>query len=128
MKSLILLLIVLVCGGCEELNHAWNGNHDAMIAAHENQLAQEQQRRDDYVAAHPNLETNIVQKITSGNVCVGMTEDEVRASWGGGEENSSGGLNGSFDQWFYPTYVGICCSGTYLYFKNGTLVSWQKSN
>jgi len=84
-----------------------------------------QQRKQDYVSAHPNLEPKIAKLIMDGEICIGMTEDEVRASWGNGTENRSASLDGTFDQWIYhSSFYGA--AGTYLYFKNGSLVSYQE--
>jgi len=38
--------------------------------------------REAYVSAHPELNSTIKEAIIKGEVLEGMTEDEVRASWG----------------------------------------------
>jgi len=80
---------------------------------------QEQERRAQYVKDHPQLRPAFAQDILDGKVAVGMTPDDVKASWGKpGMINSSGGVNGSFDQWCYH-------DSSFLYFTDGLLTSWQ---
>jgi len=38
--------------------------------------------REGYISAHPELKSNIKEAILRGAVLEGMTEDEVKASWG----------------------------------------------
>jgi hypothetical protein len=59
---------------------------------------------------------------------LGMTEDEVRASWGDGTENRSAEANGTYDQWIYHSSFVNPVAGTYLNFKNGHLDSWHDVN
>jgi len=81
------------------------------------------QIRQKYVEAHPKLRSEFAKAILDGEVCVGMTPEDVKASWGNPRTiNSSGGEYGSAEQWCYHDSKH---DGTYLYFRNGALTSWQ---
>ena len=60
----------------------------------------------------------IWRKIEEGKISKGMTEEQVKMSWGPPKKvnASSSGIN---DQWVY--------SSSYLYFSKGKLTSWQTS-
>lgn len=60
----------------------------------------------------------IVAEIKNKKVSMGMTEKQVLASWGRPSDiNRTAGAWGVHEQWVY--------SGSYLYFENGRLTSWQ---
>ena len=60
----------------------------------------------------------IVNAIKQEEVVLGMTRDEVKLSWGEPKDiNRTVGNWGVHEQWVYD--------GTYLYFKNGVLTSFQ---
>ena len=82
------------------------------------------QTRQDYVNAHQELDASIKARILEGNVTLGMTQEQVIASWGKPHDiNRSAGEWGVHEQWVY----GRNAKGniTYLYFENGRLTSWQ---
>jgi len=61
----------------------------------------------------------IVKNITNGEIILGMTKDQAVASVGLPEDiNRTVGKWGVHEQWVYT-------AGLYLYFKNGSLTSWQ---
>ena len=90
------------------------------------------ERRQAYVAAHPTLDTDIKWAILEGKVGVGMTPEQVIASWGRPHDiNRNVGSWGVNEQWVYG-YMKFYGSGArgfvsthYLYFENGRLTSWQ---
>ena len=45
-------------------------------------LTANQQRRNAFIASHPELDSTIRANIQNGSVVPGMTKDEVRAAWG----------------------------------------------
>jgi len=56
--------------------------------------------------------------VLRGQVCIGMTEPDVVASWGDPDQmNDSGDVWGFNSQWVY--------GDSYLYFRNRKLQSWQ---
>jgi len=60
------------------------------------------------------------EMIAQGKVAIGMSEAEVRTSWGNpGDVNRSVGSWGVHEQWVYAGRYA------YLYFENGILTSWQ---
>ncbi len=62
--------------------------------------------------------------IRSKKLLLGMTPEQAVQSWGRPERiNSSGGQNGSTDQWIYARQEGVY----YIYFRDGELSSWQHS-
>jgi hypothetical protein len=71
-----------------------------------------------YVAKHPELPITYKKAITAGKIMIGMTKEQVIASWGNPNKiNKSVGSWGVHEQWVY--------SSQYLYFENGKLTSWQ---
>lgn len=61
---------------------------------------------------------NILSAVRNGNILLGMTKDQVRASVGIPEQiNRSGGPWGINEQWVYK--------GFYVYVDNGKVTSWQ---
>lgn len=59
------------------------------------------------------------QDILAGKIRLGMTREEVRASWGDpGDINRAAGVGYVHEQWVYS-------DSTYLYFDDGILTSWQ---
>lgn len=81
--------------------------------------AQAQAESDAYVADMARKE-KIRSAISTKHIVVGMTPSEAIESWGPPDKiNSSGGSSGSYQQWIYGKY------GTYVYFRDGKLSSWQ---
>jgi|SRR6516164_4077093 hypothetical protein len=86
----------------------------------ENIAAEAKRRREDYVNAHPELESWLRDAILTGKIKIGMTAEQVEASCG----KPPGGVNttvtayGKSEQWVYEN--------DYLYFVNGILTSYQK--
>jgi hypothetical protein len=86
----------------------------------ENIAAEAKHRHDDYVNAHPELEQRMRDVILSGKIEIGMTAEQVQASWGDPPAgvNSTVTANGKFEQWVYGNH--------YLYFENGILTAFQE--
>ncbi|NGO40424.1 hypothetical protein G4L39_13635 [Limisphaera ngatamarikiensis] len=73
-----------------------------------------------YVKAHPELSERIKSAVLEGSIIIGMSSDDVRASWGDPDKvNRTVGTFGVHEQWIY--------GDTYLYFEDGVLKSWQDS-
>lgn len=67
---------------------------------------------------NPSWEKQQCITIASGKVNIGMTSDMVRKAWGSPRDiNRTVGSWGVHEQWVY--------GGSYLYFENGKLTSWQ---
>lgn len=82
-------------------------------------------RRQQYVAAHPELSATHKADILTGRVRVGMTESQVAASIGRPSDiNRSAGSWGTSAQWIYGSYE-YPSSMFYLYFRDGRLSSCQ---
>jgi hypothetical protein len=63
----------------------------------------------------------VLKAISERQVVIGMTEDQVTASWGQPTRiNASGGRWGKHEQWIFGE-----SRASYLYFENGRLTSWQ---
>jgi len=74
-------------------------------------------------AAHPEWSLTDCLRIADGLIWLGATDEQVRLSWGRPDTvNRSVGSWGVHEQWVYRhgDY-----SGSYLYFGNGVLASWQ---
>jgi len=79
--------------------------------------------RQHYIQIHPDLTQQIKNCILNKKICIGMTKEDVIASWGTPKDiNKSVGSWGVHEQWIYgnPLY-----GAQYLYFENGKLTSWQ---
>jgi len=75
-------------------------------------------RRNEFISAHPNLSASHRAAISSGRTVFGMTKNMVRASVGSPNDiNITSGSWGTNEQWVYDN--------KYLYFKNGVLESMQ---
>jgi hypothetical protein len=87
--------------------------------ARELDIQQDVQRREKYIAEHPNLAPEIAQGIASGRLVRGMNAEEVRLIWGRPESvNRSAGAWGEREQWVFA-------GRRYAYLLNGRLESWQ---
>jgi len=81
----------------------------------------DQKVRADYVAANPKMDATIKDSILAKKLCVGMNPEQVELSWGKPEQKSVSGESSALtQQWVYP-------NRTYLYFVEGKLLSWQKT-
>jgi len=105
----IIILVAVFLSGCASLT----GQH----------------RRTAYVNGHPNVPVFYAQAIKDGAIMVGMTKDQVSASWG----NPCGWCYGTRksrwgDTWEYNVFgsstMGIG-NGHYVYFQNGRVVGWS---
>lgn len=77
--------------------------------------------REKYIASKPSLDSEFQDAIRGGRVRIGMSTEDVAASWGEPRrKNMSGGAYGKHEQWVY-------LGNKYLYFENGKLTSWQYS-
>ena len=81
----------------------------------------EGQRRENYVAAHPDLSADIRAAILENKIAIGMTPADVAAAWGPTRNRfSSEGIGGGFESVDYGNMT--------LYFANGRLVRWSKTS
>lgn len=77
--------------------------------------------RREVVSRHPNWPEKTRQAILEGSVFVGMTKEQVRASWGEAYEvNRTLTQYGVHEQWVYGIY-----KYSFLYFDDGILTSIQ---
>ncbi len=91
-----------------------------------------QMLREAYVRDHPNLDSETKSAILNGKIFIGMTADQVRASWGAAHDvNRTVGSWGIHEQWVYgynkyygSGFIGFVATH-YLYFEDGILTSWQ---
>lgn len=75
---------------------------------------------EDYYTKLPAWGAARIREIRNGEISLGMTEDQVLASWGSPRKvNNSTGRWGNHQQWIYGDF------GPYVYLENGRLTSWQ---
>ena len=80
--------------------------------------------RQEIVRRYPEWPEDIKRVVLEGNIQIGMTEEQVLASWGlPSRANRSVGSWGVHKQWIYELPHYKCA---YLYIENGILTSWQK--
>ncbi len=83
-----------------------------------NLLRTSNDRRVGYVESHNTLNKKTSELILEGKISLGMTPDQVRASWGPPNDiNETVGAWGVHAQWVYGSQ--------YVYFENDVLTSWQ---
>lgn len=121
MKQLILILFVMIMiQGCSlrSLRYAW----DPRVYA-EDKVEKEKARRETYVNSHSNINRKIEQNIIAGKISLGMTKNDVLASWGHPYDTyQTSGKWGRYDQWIYNERID---ERLYVYFENGKLSSWS---
>ena len=114
MKKLLLTICLLLVGGCEAMITDVINKWDDSLHGHTS-------RRQKYIESNPELHAKTKEYILAGQIVLGMTKSEVVASLGYPRDvNKSVGVWGVDEQWVYGSYTG-----TYLYFTNGILTSWQ---
>lgn len=78
--------------------------------------------REEMINRHPEWPQGVQWKVRGGEIAIGMTEEQVKASWGKPNDyNRTVTKYGSREQWIY----GVFPSCTYIYFNDGVLTSWQ---
>ena len=76
--------------------------------------------RQEFVRRHPEWSEDIKKRVLDGKIMIGMTAQQVRASWGEpARVQKSGSVLGESEIW--------AIGGHYLYFNNGTLTSYSES-
>jgi predicted nucleotide-binding protein (sugar kinase/HSP70/actin superfamily) len=127
MKTLYLML-ALALSGCANMPPLTRAEAERrQQQRNENREREIEQRRQNYISLHE-VNPEVAKSIREGKIAIGMTEDEVRASWGDAIENPSADANESYNQWIYSSSFVNAAKGTYLYFKNGRLESWHDVN
>lgn len=82
-----------------------------------------------YVERNPSLPDRIKEVALKDDICVGMPSDTVYFLRGSPSRvNTSVGSYGKHEQWVYDNWGTGNESKAYLYFRNGTLTSWQFSS
>jgi hypothetical protein len=65
-----------------------------------------EQRRSEYIAAHPEMSSNVRSLIQSGSVAPGMTKDQVLAAWGSPPADCSSWRSNLMEIWDYCHHPG----------------------
>jgi hypothetical protein len=90
-----------------------------------------ERRRQNYVDFYPETPLEIKQYILEGKIQIGMTQEQVEASWGYPNEVSScSGRRGSVECWQYGRgSFGRYIKSTvrFLYFDDGVLTGWHET-
>ena len=104
MKKIALILSCLVLAGCVSLDP----------------------RRQQYIAAHPDLTVKEKDCISQGIMCPGLTAEAVRLIWGNPDAiNQVRGSEG--EQWIYQGNGQFSGSSDYVNFdKDGRVKNWQR--
>ncbi len=69
--------------------------------------------------AHPTWSDTICTAVTNKKILIGMTKEQVYESWGYPKKTHRVvSATGVKEQWAFP--------GTFLYFENGILTSWEE--
>jgi hypothetical protein len=85
-----------------------------------------QARRDEYITSHPELPPEIKSAIKSGRLRIGMTKEQVLASWGP-PGNTSTANDQIRETWIYQRFLarGRRSFCAYLYFEKDRLLYWK---
>lgn len=119
-EALLLTIYLLLVGGCSV------STQSDFIRRTDDAL-KEYMTGEGYVKWHPNTDENIKNCILSGQITIGMTKEQVFASWGKPWRiHKSVGSWGIHEQWRYGHYFSSGSVIYYLHFENGILTSWQK--
>jgi hypothetical protein len=84
--------------------------------------------RQDYIKQHPGLDPKIKKIILEGKIVIGMSQEELRASWGEPFAIYRTVTNNIVnEQWMYKNIdlLHLETHSYYLTFKNGRLSNWQ---
>jgi hypothetical protein len=82
----------------------------------------DEQRRNDYIAAHPELSASVRALIQGGQVAQGMTQDQVRAAWGSPPADCHGWQSNLQTIWNYCHHPG---STLVIFDQNGRVSNVQ---
>jgi predicted metal-dependent peptidase len=119
MKRIATVMLIGLAVGC----HTPSKKQQEQMAAEQQQKKEETTRRQQYLEAHPDLSPADKKAIAHGDVVVGMTESDVRASIGEPDQISSNETeHGTNEQWYYKTGSP---GKENLNFDAGVLTSWQ---
>ncbi|MGO9246512.1 MAG: hypothetical protein ACLPT4_03990 [Verrucomicrobiia bacterium] len=123
MKRLVsIVLLVVLTLGC----HTTPSKKDEEKTKAKQLQLDETRRRLHYIEANPDLSAAVKKAIAHGDVLLGMTESDVRASIGEPDEISSTETNpGAHEQWYYKTGSP---GREYLSFDDGVLTSWRSAH
>jgi hypothetical protein len=136
MKNLIILSTCwLCCTGCESslpLFEASVWQAEADLKKKAERLRQEGiTRRDTYLKEHPDLDPEIQQSIEEVAICVAMTKDQVRITWGAPAVIQ----NHTREMWTYTgidwwDYMGLSedlepRERVYVFFVKGLVTRWH---
>ncbi len=119
MKRIVLVVVLMLTAGCHTTPS--KSEQEKTLAK---QLEMEAARRRlHYLEENPELSPAIRRAIGRGEVIVGMSESDVRASIGEPDQIATTETeHGSREQWYYRTGAP---GKEYLDFDDGTLRSWQ---
>ena len=84
-----------------------------------------QERRNKYLKSHPNFSWEVKNDIREGKVSIGMTKEQVRASWGAPDDINKTITEHSYqEQWVYNELRnGISFPERYVYFDRSGIVT-----
>jgi len=118
MYRIIFSLFFIFSFGCA-------GTMDHLRKVTDQRIIEKQQeaniRRAEYIVNHPTLQNR--DRILEGKIDIGMTTEEVEASWGYPSDINR--TSEGYEQWIYGFCDEHFCDHTYLYFKNDKLTDWQ---
>lgn len=138
LKNLFLICLVLILSGCitaEKLESFSNDKLAIYRQFHRGEglyNSEMRKRRQIAIDNHPEWPEKNKQEILGGFISIGMTEEQVKASWGKPDKiNRTITSSGKQEQWIYGYREGFG-GGTmywlpkeYIYFENGILTSIQ---
>lgn len=124
MKKLLMIIClevaIIVVSGCLGLESGCR-EYDAYTGQCTDSPRLDDLRRQTAIDNYPEWSDIIVSRISAGKISLGMTKEQVIASWGKPDDiNRSVGSWGVHEQWVYGNPYR-----NYLYFENGILTSWQ---
>ena len=112
--KLLILCVLLALGGCD-FTAAIRDQEDAIW-------------RTEYLQDRPDLPADTRASIEAQRVRLGMTKEEVRASWGRPCDTSRHvSANGIIETWEYGWWsyeIGMCMTQQIVTFYDGVVYSW----
>jgi hypothetical protein len=124
MNRFVLVMLMVLALGCRTSSRS--KKQQEQLTAEQELKKEEATRRLQYLETHLDLSPAVKNAISHGDVVLGMTESDVRASIGQPDQiGTTKTEQGTREQWLYKFGAS---ARERLYFDDGTLTSWQPAH
>lgn len=117
------MILCLFMVGCTTMTGPISGKKYSMIDGRVvNMPAYAKELREDYLSKNPSVPDAISEAIKKEQLIIGMTKEQVLASWGIPEKINTT----TTERFIHEQLVYLVYHGSYAYLENGKLVSIQQ--